>query len=118
MVVLTMGTLAGATVEASDALSRRDISAEVGIVACPLRLDDAAMAYAAEAPLIVTVEDHNARTGLGASVAQWLADHGCGTQVVRLGVEGYQSSGAARDLFASAGLDAEGIAGSIARALR
>ena len=118
VVVLTMGTLAGAAVEASDALAQRGISAEVGIVACPLDLDDAAMAYAAEAPLIVTVEDHNVRTGLGASVALWLADHGCGTRVVRLGVEGYQSSGAARDLFARAGLDAEGIAASIARALR
>ncbi len=52
------------------------------------------------------------RTGLGASVAEWLADHGCGTPLVRLGVDGYQSSGAARDLFARAGLDAEGIAAS------
>ena len=89
----------------------------MGIVACPLHLDDAAMAYAAEAPLIVTVEDHNVRTGLGASVAEWLSEHGCGTRLVRLGVHGYQSSGTARDLFARAGLDAEGIASSIARAL-
>jgi transketolase len=118
VVVLAMGTLAGVAVEASDALLQRDISAEVGIVACPLHLDDAAMAYAAEAPLIVTVEDHNARTGLGASVAEWLADRGCGTPLVRLGVRDYQSSGIARDLFARARLDAEGIATSIERALR
>jgi transketolase len=118
VVVLTMGTLAGATVAASDALGVRGISAEVGIVACPLHLDDAAMAYAAEAPLIVTVEDHNVHTGLGASVALWLADHGCGTRLVRLGVDGYQPSGTAKELFARIGLDAEGIAGSIENALR
>ncbi|MEI7813567.1 MAG: transketolase, partial [Coriobacteriia bacterium] len=117
-VVLAMGTLSGAAVAASDALAQRGISAEVGIVACPLHLDDSAMAYAAEAPLIVTVEDHNARTGLGASVAEWLADHGCPTRLVRLGVEGYQASGTARDLYARAGLDSEGIASSIERALR
>jgi len=118
VVVLTMGTLAGAAVAASDALGQRGVSAEVGIVACPLQLDDSAMAYAAEAPLIVTVEDHNVRTGLGASVAEWLADHGCATRLVRLGVEGYQPSGTAKDLFARAGLDSEGIAASIERALR
>jgi transketolase len=118
VVVLTMGTLAGATVAASDVLADQGVSAEVGIVACPLHLDDAAMACAAEAPLIVTVEDHNVRTGLGASVAEWLAGRGCATRLVRLGVDGYQSSGTAKELFARAGLDAEGIAGSIRRALK
>ena len=112
-----MGTLAGAAVAASDALEPEGVSAEVGIVACPLALDDGALRYAAEAPLIVTVEDHNSRTGLGASVAEWLADHGCGTQLVRLGVDDYQPSGTARDLFARAGLDAEGITRSIMRVL-
>jgi transketolase len=117
VVVLTMGTLAGAVVAAADELGGRGVSVEVGIVACPLHLDDAAIAYAAEAPLIVTVEDHNVRTGLGASVAEWLADHGCATRLVRLGVDGYQSSGTAKELFAAAGLDAAGIATSIERAL-
>lgn len=115
--VLTMGTLAGAVVAAADDLGTRGVSVEVGIVACPLHLDDAAIAYAAEAPLIVTVEDHNVRTGLGASVAEWLADRGCATRLVRFGVDGYQSSGTAKDLFEHAGLDAAGIASSIERAL-
>ncbi len=118
VVILTMGTLAGAVVAAADELGARGVSAEVGIVACPLHLDDAAIAYAAEAPLIVTVEDHNVRTGLGASVAEWLADHGCATRLVRLGVDGYQSSGTAADLFRHAGLDSAGIAASVERALR
>ena len=117
VVILTMGTLAGASVAASDELGERGVSAEVGIVACPLQLDDSALRYASEAPLIVTVEDHNSRTGLGASVAEWLADHGCATQLVRLGVDDYQPSGTARDLFARAGLDAEGIARSIVRVM-
>jgi transketolase len=117
VVVLAMGTPAGAAVEAADALAAQGLSVEVGIVACPLELDDAAMAYAAEAPLLVTVEDHNAHTGLGASVALWLAERAAATRLVRLGVEGYQSSGASRDLLASAGLDAEGIAQSIVLAV-
>jgi len=115
--LLTMGTLAGAAVAAGDALAGRGVSAAVGIVASPLDLDDAAMERAASAPLIVTVEDHNVRTGLGASAGEWLSARGRGPRHVRLGVGGYQSSGTAKGLFAAAGLDAEGIAASIARAL-
>lgn len=108
--VLTMGTLAGATVEAADLLRREGIEVEVGIAACPLALDRAAVRYAAEAPLLATVEDHSIHTGLGASVALLLADEGVSTRVARLGVEAYQSSGAAAELFARVGLDAAGIA--------
>ena len=115
--VLAMGTLAGATVAAADLLRDRGIEVEVGIVACPLALDEAAMRYAAEAPLLVTVEDHSVHTGLGASVALWLAENGVGTRLVRAGVDGYQSSGASAELFARIELDANGIATRIEREL-
>ena len=111
--VLTMGTLSGATVAAADKLHEHGVEVEVGIVACPLDLDDAAMRYAAEAPLLMTVEDHSEHTGLGASVALWLADNGVGTRLVRVGVGSYQSSGASSELFARIGLDADGIAARI-----
>jgi transketolase C-terminal domain/subunit len=61
----------------------------------------------------VTVEDHGVRTGLGMSVAEWLADTQTPCRLVRLGVSDYQSSGAAADLFARVGLDAPGIARSL-----
>jgi len=115
--VLTMGTVAGATVNAADALAEDGIAVEVGIVACPLDLDHDAMEYASNAPLIVTVEDHNVSSGLGASVAEWLATHGSGTRLVRIGVESYQSSGASSDILATAGLDANGIADRMRREL-
>jgi transketolase len=86
------------------------IEVEVGIAACPLALDGAAVRYAAEAPLLVTVEDHSVQTGLGASVALSMSESGATTRLVRLGVEGYQSSGASAELFALLGLDAAGIA--------
>lgn len=115
--VLTMGTLAGATVAAADLLREEGIEVEVGIAACPLALDLAAVRYAAEAPLLVTVEDHSILTGLGASVALSLAEKGSDTRLVRLGVEGYQPSGASAELFARIGLDTEGIARRIKREL-
>jgi transketolase len=117
-VVLAMGTLAGAAVAASDALRAEGVDVEVGIVATPLELDDAAMRYAAEAPMIVTVEDHSIRTGLGASVAEWLARNGGSARLVTVGVDGYQSSGASAELFARVGLNASGIAERIKRELK
>jgi len=117
-VLLATGTVAGSAVEAADILASEGIEVEVGIVATPLEVDEAAMRYVAEAPLVVTVEDHNARTGLGATVAEWLAENGGDAPLVRLGVEGFQSSGASADLFARAGLDAPSIAESVRRELR
>ena len=113
--VLTMGTLSGAAIAAADALREEGLHVEVGIVACPLDLDDPAMRYAAEAPVLFTVEDHGVHTGLGASVAEWLGTNGGGARLVRLGVEGYQSSGASEELFAAAGLDKEGLAATFRR---
>ena len=113
--VLTMGTLAGAAIAAADALRGEGINVEVGIVACPLDLDDAAMRYAAEAPILFTVEDHGVHTGLGASVADCIAANGGDVRLVRLGVEGYQSSGASAELFARLGLDTAGLAASFRR---
>ncbi len=115
--VLTMGTVAGVTVSAADVLAEDGISVEVGIVACPLSLDHDAMEYAANAPLIVTVEDHNVASGLGASVAEWLATQESGTRLVRIGVESYQSSGASSDILARAGLDVSGIVDRLRREL-
>jgi len=115
--VLTMGTLAGATIAAVDRLAEDGAELEVGIVACPLDLDPDAMEYASQVPLIVTVEDHNIRSGLGASVAEWLSENGSSTRLVRIGVESYQSSGASGDVMTMAGLDVDGITDRLRREL-
>ncbi|MBA4370446.1 MAG: transketolase [Coriobacteriaceae bacterium] len=117
-VVLALGALAGPAAEAADALAAEGLRVGVGAVSSPLALDDADMEWAADAPLLVTVEDHSVRSGLGLSVAEWLATSGRTTRLSRLGVEGYASSGASKDLLAIAGLDAAGIAASVRSALR
>jgi transketolase len=104
-----MGTVVAAAVECADALALEGVRVSVGAVACPLDLAAADMEDALAAPVVFTVEDHGVRTGLGATVAEWLALHGRHTRLVRLGVEGYSSSGASAELYRVAGLDAEGI---------
>ncbi|HEX9093821.1 MAG TPA: transketolase [Coriobacteriia bacterium] len=116
-VLLVMGTVSGAAVDAADMLASEGVRVAVDVVSCPLHLDGEGMARAAASPLLVTVEDHAVRTGLAASVAEWLALSGRAARFLRLGVDGYASSGAAEELLAGAGLDAAGIARSIRDAL-
>jgi transketolase len=116
--LLVMGTPSGAAVDAADALRADGLQVAVAVVSCPLELDEEGMERLTAAPLVVTVEDHNVRSGLGASVAEWLALHGRAVQLLRIGVEDYRTSGTARDLYAREGLDAAGITTALRAALR
>jgi transketolase len=111
--ILAMGTPVGSAVAAADVLSADGVSVGVAVVSCPLDLDDAAMQKVAGASVIVTVEDHNVRTGLGASVAEWLSGKGSSARLVRMGLDDYQPSGAAGDLYEQAGLDPDGIGAKV-----
>ena len=108
--VLVMGTPAGAAVRAAAIVARQGMRVAVGVVSSPLALSDEDMERALATPMLVTVEDHSVRSGLGASVAEWLALSGRATDLTRIGVDGYRSSGASRDLLAACHLDADGIA--------
>ena len=108
--ILVMGTPSGAAVRAADILARQGIQVGVGIVSSPLELSDDDMRRALEAPVLVTVEDHSVRSGLAATAAVWLALNGRSTHFVRVGVDGYRSSGASQDLLSRNHLDADGIA--------
>jgi transketolase len=111
--ILAMGTAVGSAVAAAEILAGEGISAGVAVVSCPLDLDDDAMQAAVTAPLVVTVEDHGVRSGLGASVGEWLSARGSASRLVRMGLDGYQPSGAAGDLYALSGLDGAGIAAKV-----
>lgn len=116
--LLATGTLAGAAVRASDLLRAEGICVTAAVTATPLELDDAVMAALAATGTIVTVEDHNVHSGLGVSVADWVAERGLAVRVVKLGVRAYASSGTPAALFAAAGLDDHGIAASVREALQ
>jgi transketolase C-terminal domain/subunit len=105
-----MGTLAGACVEAADVLGSEGLAVGVCIVSSPLALDDEAMRAVTASPWVLVVEDHGWRSGLWASLAEWMALQGVSGRIVPHAVSEYQSSGAASDLFARLGLDAPGIA--------
>ncbi|MHA1975872.1 MAG: transketolase family protein [Candidatus Hodarchaeales archaeon] len=64
--------------------------------------------------LIVTVEDHSIIGGLGTSLAEIIAESGCGVKLLRLGIEDlFGESGSMNELYDKHGLTSEKIAGTI-----
>lgn len=108
--ILTMGTVAGNCVAASDRLRDEGSHVAVTIVSSPLLLDDQAMRSALAAPWVLVVEDHNWRSGLWASVAEWCAMNGAHpSRIASAAVRDYSGSGASAALMTTAGLDVESI---------
>ena len=63
---------------------------------------------------VITVEDHNVHSGLGNQVAMHLQKNGITTEVFKnLGTEEYELSGKSNQLYAKAGIDAEGIQNAV-----
>jgi transketolase len=72
-------------------------------------LDEEAIEEAAATGLVITVEDHQVDTGLGARVATVLAEKGLACRFVRLGVKRYGLSGKPSELYRLEGINWEGI---------
>ncbi len=115
--IIALGAVVGSAVAAHDLLAADGVHARVLNMACARDVDPEAIRAAADTGLIVTVEDHTPATGLGSSVANYLADHGIGCPLIRLGVTTYGGSGPPAELYAAMGLDAAGIAATVRQAL-
>jgi transketolase len=87
--IVTTGVSLQCALEASDILGRRGVEAAVLHVPTIKPLDkDAILAYAAQVPVIVTIEEHTVIGGLGSAVAEIIAEAGFdpGKRFKRLGI--------------------------------
>ncbi len=98
---------------AADELAAGGVNITVLALACVTDPDRDAIVKAAKAGPVITVEDHNVRTGLGAVVAGVIAEAGVATKFVKLGPTAYAGSGTPDDLYAEAGIDAASIAAKV-----
>jgi transketolase len=108
--VLTMGHVAGLAVKAAESLAAKGVKAQVLHCASPLGMDAAALIRLVGKKPLVTCEDHNANTGLGAITALAFARAGAAVKMKILGVTRYGESGASTDIIERMGFSAEGIA--------
>ena len=111
--ILAMGHTAGLAMKAAEALAAKGISVQVLHSSSPLGMDGGKLVSLIGSKPLVTCEDHNANTGLGAIAALHLARAGAGVKVKNLGVTGYGESGVSTEVIARMGFSAECIAEAV-----
>jgi transketolase len=111
--ILAMGHMAGSAIAARDALAAKGISARVLHSSSPLGMDASELVSLVGAGPLVTCEDHEADTGLGAAAALCLARAGVAVRMKNLGVTRYGDSGSSKDVIARMGLAPGDIAQAV-----
>jgi len=113
--IIAMGGMVSRALKAQEKLKAQGVEVMVLSMACPTDPDIEAIRKAAATGLIVTLEDHNVRTGLGSIVANVIAEQSLPCKLVKLGVQRYGSSGVPDELYASQGLDPDNVVKTILR---
>ena len=118
--LLATGAPVGEAMKAAGSLEAEGISAGVLNVHTIAPLDEETVLEAATGRrLVVTVEDHSIKGGLGGAVAEVLAGQsGPLAPLHRIGMTTFGESGSTEDLYAKYDLDAEGIARRTREALQ
>jgi len=116
--VVAMGTMVCYCLAAVETLKGQGYSVGLIGVSCPAAPDVAAIKAAARTGAIVTCEDHDVWTGLGASVSMALATSGIACKLEMLGVKRYASSGTPDDLYAEQGIDPASVVKAVKKLVR
>jgi transketolase len=111
--ILAMGHMAGSAIIARDALAAKGISAQVLHSSSPLGIDGAELVSLIGTRPLVTCEDHEADTGLGAIAGLCLARAGTAVRMKNLGVTRYGDSGNSKEVIARMGLAPSDIARAV-----
>lgn len=118
--IIACGPCVLQAVEAARILKSRGTEVRVLNMHTIKPLDSEAVIRAArETRHIITAEDHSIIGGLGSAVAEVLAEQGLPCSLKRLGIPDiFAMVGYTDDLYSIYGIDADGIAGSVAALLR
>ncbi|PIR77490.1 MAG: transketolase, partial [Candidatus Magasanikbacteria bacterium CG10_big_fil_rev_8_21_14_0_10_38_6] len=108
--IAAMGGTVAEALQAQKQLQEKNISAEIVIVSSIKQFDNTLFKSIQKTIRVLTVEDHNTLSGLGGQLARALQEKGIETKSYdMLGVEHYQLSGTASDLYHAAKIDAQAI---------
>jgi transketolase len=119
-IVLAIGNLVKASLDAHDILAKEGISLGVVDMYSVRPVDpQPILAAAAAHGMVFSAEEHNVTSGFGSAVAEVLAEHGASARLVRIGVpDAFSILGPPTHLYRHYGLDGEGVANTIRNALR
>ncbi|HID32211.1 MAG TPA: transketolase [bacterium (Candidatus Stahlbacteria)] len=116
--IITMGKGVYPSACAADELKKQGISLSVYNISTPLELDHEAIYEAAGTGLIVTIEDHLTRSGLGSMVAAFIGEKGIQTHIQRVGVSTYPSSDHFHVLLDNIGISVNKIISLVKKAFK
>ncbi len=113
LTIAATGTMVSHSLEAVKILKEKGISAELIVVSSIKKFDETLTNSIKKTKKVITVEDHNTLSGLGGQLARHIQKENLNEiQIIKMiGVEKYQLSGKASELYAKNGMDPESIAG-------
>ena len=112
--ILALGAMTGRALKAADKLSAQGLNVAVYALSCPLAVDEAALREAIATGAVITLEDHNVKSGMGSLWLARAAELGLSAKCLRLGVHRYGDSGPSEEVYDAMGLSPEKIACSVA----
>ena len=111
--IFALGYMAQIALKAADILASKGVEVSVYGVSCPLEPDMSAINEAVKTGHVMTIEDHNVNTGMGAVMVLESARKGIALPKLQtLGVNHYGESGTSDAVRDEMGLSAEKIADS------
>ncbi|RKX70513.1 transketolase [candidate division WOR-3 bacterium] len=116
--IITMGKGVYPSVLAADELRKEKIEISVYNFSTPFDLDHEAITAAAKTGLIITIEDHLLRSGLGSIISSYLADQGIMATIKHIGIPTYAGSDHYYILLDDIGISVPKIIGFIKKALK
>ncbi len=117
LALVCAGNVLPQALDAWNALAKAGTRVDLVSVCAWSDLAEEDLAFMARHGLVVSVEDHNPKTGLGTLLQARFNDHGLPARVVKLGVTRYASSGPAKELCRLMRLDGASIAEAVTGAL-
>ncbi len=102
--VISTGNMLPHALKGCEMLKKDGINPMLLNVSCPSDIDADDMRLAAQTGFIVTIEDHNIKTGVGTAIGSLLAENGISVKFRKLGAKFYSSSGKPDELYELAGL--------------
>jgi transketolase len=116
--VLAIGNLVAASLEAAELLKADGLDIGVVDMYSIAPIDREAIRRAARHAIVFTAEEHNLSSGFGSAVAEVIAEEGLAARLRRIGMpDAYSLLGPPTHLYRHYGLDAEGIAATLRKAL-
>lgn len=109
MAIISTGNMLTHALKGVELLKNDGINPLLLNISCLSDIDIEDLRLAAKTGFILTIEDHNVKTGVGTTIGSLLAENGIAVKFRKMGASFYNSSGKPDDLYKLAGLSPQDL---------